>query len=82
MQAFVNTEGPKIEYAIKQLKKKKSPGSDEVYPEVLKLISENNIDIFVDVFNRIYKTGRMPGEWLESIIIPIQLNQPCSEGPP
>lgn len=54
-----------VEYAIKQLMTNKSPRSDEIYPEILKLISEDNIDLFVDLFNRIYQTRKIHGEWLE-----------------
>lgn len=69
-------EGPEIlrsevENAIKLLKSNKSPGSDQIYPEVLKLINEENIDLFVILFNKIYDTGRIPQDWLESIFVPL-----------
>lgn len=44
----------------KQLKSNRSPGSDEIYPEVLKLMNEEKFDLFVYLFNKIYKTGKIP----------------------
>ncbi|XP_060533802.1 craniofacial development protein 2-like [Cylas formicarius] len=75
-QTDMNAEEPSIlktevEYAIKQLKANKSPGPDEILPEILKLISEENIDLLVALYNRIYETGKIPQEWLESIFIPL-----------
>ncbi|XP_060534506.1 uncharacterized protein LOC132706926 [Cylas formicarius] len=64
----MNAEEPsllktEVEYAIKQLKANKSPGPDEILPEILKLISEENIDLLVALYNRIYETGKILQEW-------------------
>ena len=71
-----NKDGPpilktEIQHAIKQLKINKSPGPDEIYPETLKLINEDNIDLFVTLYNRIYESGQIPEEWLESTFVPV-----------
>lgn len=83
----INNEGPKIlkaeiQNAIKQLKTNKSPGPDGIYPEMLKLINEGNIEIFVSLYNRIYDSGKIPQDWLESIFIPLPKKpnpQHCNE---
>ena len=71
-----NNEGPtilksEVEYAIRQLKNNKSPGPDNIYPEIIKLISESNLDLLVKLLNHIYVSANIPNDWLESIFIPI-----------
>ncbi|XP_030766335.1 uncharacterized protein LOC115890268 [Sitophilus oryzae] len=57
--------------AIKQLKNNKSPGPDNIYPEILKLISEENVDILTRLFNKIYDRGKVPDDWLHSTFVPL-----------
>ncbi|XP_060531503.1 uncharacterized protein LOC132705089 [Cylas formicarius] len=73
-QTDMNAEEPSIlktevEYAIKQLKANKSPRPGEILPEILKLISEENL--LVALYNCVYETGKIPQEWLESIFVPL-----------
>lgn len=64
-------------YAIKSNKKGKAPGPDGITSDIMKLIDENNIIIYVDLFNAIHKTGIIPTEWLKStfVILP-KVNHP------
>ncbi|XP_030756384.1 uncharacterized protein LOC115882457 [Sitophilus oryzae] len=57
--------------AIKQLKNHKSPGLDNIYPEILKLISEENVDILTRLFNKIYDRGNVPDDCLHSTFVPL-----------
>jgi len=60
-----------VETAIKNMKRGKAAGPDNVEAEFLKLIIER-IKWIVDIFNNIYDTGDIPNEWLksESIALP------------
>lgn len=58
-------DGPKIlrsavEYAIKGLKTNKITGPDDIYPEILRLIKDENLNLLTSVFNLIYETGEIP----------------------
>lgn len=49
----------------------KSPGPDDIYSEILKLVGEENIDrLLYHVFNQIYETDNIPDDWLECVLIP------------
>lgn len=71
-----------IENALKNMKRGKSPGPDELPIEVLQLLKEDHITILRDMFNNIYRTGIIPDEWLVStfVAIPKKTNaRHCSE---
>lgn len=58
-----NTVGPtilrrEVELARKLLKSNKSLGPDKIYPEILKLISEEYIDQLDTLYQQIYDTGQ------------------------
>ncbi|CAG9826796.1 unnamed protein product [Diabrotica balteata] len=60
----------------------KATGPDEINIEAIKLLDEENIEILVRLFNRIYDTGYIPREWLQSsfVMIPKTANATkCSE---
>lgn len=57
--------------AIKNSKNGRSPGPDELHVELLKLLEEENLDILVQLFNKIYESGVIPSIWLSSEFIPI-----------
>lgn len=59
-----------IELAIRQLKTNITPGPHEMYPEILKLIKNYNINLSGIPYDQIYDTGHIPKERLESIFIP------------
>lgn len=60
-----------VEKAIKNLKCGKAAGPDNIYPDLLKLIDEDNLKTLTQLFNSIYKTGNIPKDWLKSTFIPI-----------
>lgn len=60
-----------ITHAIKQAKLNKTPGPDEIHTDIIKLISEENLDLMQELFNAIYTTSQFPKEWLQSIFIPL-----------
>lgn len=69
-------EGPEImkaevEEAIKKVKSGKSPGPDNIYIELIKLIDDKGIDNLTKLFNQIYMSGNIPDEMLKSTFIPI-----------
>lgn len=64
-------------YAIKNCKKGKAAGPDEVTADLIKLIDEDNVNILVDLFNTIHKTGIIPTEWLKSTFVTLpKVNHP------
>lgn len=56
---------------ISQLKTNKSPGPNEIYLKIRKLIIKDIIDLLGILCNQFHDTGQIPKEWLESIFIPI-----------
>lgn len=66
-------EGPEILeseviYAIKCMKNRKAPGTDEIPAELIKCVVTKFLTI---IFNKIYSSGNMPKDWLKSIFVPI-----------
>lgn len=73
-------EGPEIlkvevQYALKNAKTRKTPGPDEIPVELLKMMNEDNIHLLIRLFNKIYDTGEIPIDWLESTFIAIPKKQ-------
>lgn len=60
-----------IREAIKKLRNNKSPGSDGVTAEMLKLSGEKGVKILWELCNQVWNTGTWPPEWAESIFIPL-----------
>ena len=60
-----------VESAIKKLRNRKSPGSDGITAETIKAMGEIGIDIFWVLCNKIWREGKWPSEWCESIFVPI-----------
>ena len=69
---FTTTE---IEKCIKLLKNNKAPGIDHIINEYIKHTSTRMIHIYVDIFNIILNTGKIPTNWSKGIIIPIYKNK-------
>lgn len=68
--------------ALEQTKDGKAAGCDEIPAEFLRLINENNLNIVLDLFNKIYDSGQIPSDWLKStfITLPKKANsKKCSE---
>lgn len=60
-----------IKYAIQNMKSGKAPGPDGVRADIMKLIEEDNLDLLTRIFNTIYKTDKIPREWLKSAFVPL-----------
>ena len=60
-----------VEHAIKEMKPGKSPGLDRIYSEYLKAGGEPLTNALLYLFNQILKTGEIPKEFKEALIIVI-----------
>lgn len=56
---------------IKRIKINKAAGPEEARGELIKLLNEGNIDIFIYLFNLIYEIRYIPSDCLTSIFVPI-----------
>ena len=71
-----------IKSALKNSKNGKAVGPDQIPVESLKCINDETLDIIVDLFNTVYKTGNIPKQWLLSTFCAIPKNtnaKDCSE---
>ena len=60
-----------VEWAIKQLKDNKAPGSDEIPIEMIKAGDDAMIKTITKLCNNIWKTGEWPEDWKRSVFIPL-----------
>ena len=56
----------KIKTAIKNSKNAKAMGLDQIPVETLKCMNDETLEILLDLFNQVYKTGHIPEQWLLS----------------
>uniref|UniRef100_A0A8D8SK11 Craniofacial development protein 2 n=1 Tax=Cacopsylla melanoneura TaxID=428564 RepID=A0A8D8SK11_9HEMI len=61
--------------ALKNSKPRKAAGPDEVPSELLKLLEDDGVNLLVDLFNTIYRTGVIPEQWLTSTFITLPKNE-------
>ncbi|KAK3099742.1 hypothetical protein FSP39_008878 [Pinctada imbricata] len=61
--------------AIKKLSNNKACGDDNIYNEYIKSSQVKMIEVFIQLFNVILDTGKMPDVWLSGNIIPIFKNK-------
>ena len=59
-----------LEYALAH-SSESAPGPDTICYSMLKNLSEEDKENLLLLFNKIFKTGRFPKKWKESIVIPI-----------
>lgn len=67
-------EGPviakeEIRKGMKKMKKGKAVGPDDVSIEMLEAMGDEAVDILYKVFNRIYNTGKLPEDFLRSVLV-------------
>lgn len=55
--------------AINKLKDNKSAGRDNLFTEEIKHLGDKGTKMLLDLYNRIWKTGRWIGDWKESVLI-------------
>ena len=58
-----------VEKAIKDLKDKKAPGKDDITAEMIKALDHRTIPTIYRLVNNNYKSGYIPTEMNESIIV-------------
>ncbi|XP_039285542.1 uncharacterized protein LOC120351667 [Nilaparvata lugens] len=73
MANIEETTGPdilkeEVVYAIHNIKKGKAAGPDELPGDVLQLLDERHVAKLTDLFNMIYKSGKLPEDWLKSTL--------------
>lgn len=64
-----------VRAAIEQSKEGKAAGPDNIQTEFLKLLDENGLKKITKLFNNIYKSGKIPQEWLVSEFIALPKKQ-------
>jgi ribonuclease HI/endonuclease/exonuclease/phosphatase family metal-dependent hydrolase len=57
--------------AIKQLKKKKSPGPDGITNEMIQHMGNTALQKLLDIYNQSWKQGQVPQCWKKATMIPI-----------
>ena len=60
-----------IEEAIKNQKKRKAPGEDNITAEMIREGEECSVDMMHTLCNKIYQEKRCPTDWGKAIIVPI-----------
>ena len=58
-----------VEWAIKSLKDRKSPGCDEITAEVIKASGEAGITYYHKICTKLWKAGEWPEEWKRAVFI-------------
>ena len=58
-------------YAIKKLKRRKSPGADGITNEMLIYAGKPALYKLLDIFNKTWQEGSLPQSWREATMIPI-----------
>ena len=60
-----------LEDGIKQLKKEKSPGPDDITNELLQHLGTSAKQVLLDIFNSSWENASVPQVWREAKMIPI-----------
>lgn len=55
--------------AIRRHENNKSPGVDEIYAEVLKLLEDKQVDIVTKLFNNVHEIDNLPKNWYVSVLV-------------
>ncbi|XP_072051944.1 uncharacterized protein [Amphiura filiformis] len=58
-----------LEAAVKAMKKGKSPGIDNIPDELVQAAGDAAIDVLTKICNNIWKTGKWPTPWTQSLVI-------------
>ncbi len=64
-----------VEVALKKMKSKKAVGPDGIPIEVWRCLGKVGIDWLTELFNKIWKTSRIPQDWRKSTLVPIYKNK-------
>lgn len=66
-----------VEFSLNELKravgrvKKTSPGKDEICYMMVKNLSEFSLNFLLRLFNKVWRSGRLPSAWKHGVIIPV-----------
>lgn len=60
-----------ITQTIKNLKKNKAPGQDELSAELIQTAGPKIIPFLKKLFNKIFDTGQFPSRWVDAILVPL-----------
>jgi len=60
-----------IKETLKKMTNGKVEGPDQIPMEVWKCLGEEGLKWLVELFNVIFRTGKVPREWKFSIVIPL-----------
>ena len=64
-----------VEKPIQSMKNGNATGSDEIYPEMLRALDDQNIDVITNLYNIIYNSGVIPTDLKQSIFITLPRGQ-------
>jgi hypothetical protein len=71
----------KILTCIKKLKNNKGSGDDMIRNEFIKSTSNMFLALYVDLFNLIFNSGKIPDTWLAGNIVPFYKNKGAKTDP-
>ena len=60
---------PELKKSIKKLKKKKSPGPDNITNEMLQHLGNSALGTLLDIFNLSWRQGKVSQCWKEAIMM-------------
>lgn len=51
--------------------KQTSPGRDEICYEMIKHLSDPSLIVILNLYNKVWNSGKLPMEWKHGVIIPV-----------
>ena len=60
-----------LQHAISQSKKNSSPGEDGISYEIIQKLPKPSQIVLLELYNRMWSQGEIPGKWKHSIVFPI-----------
>ena len=70
-----------LQTAIGKLKPRKAPGPDTAINELFILLNDENTNILLGFYNRIWEAGEIPSSWKEAIVVSIYKNKGSDTDP-
>lgn len=60
-----------VKEVLGKLKLGKAPGCDEIFPEMLKFMSDSAVKELTFIYNRVWQEKKVPEDWSRAVILPI-----------
>lgn len=60
-----------VKEVLGKLKLGKAPGCDEIFPEMLKFMSDSAVKELTIIYNRAWQEKKVPEDWSRAVILPI-----------